>query len=55
MKRQAGEEPAAIAAALERMPAVNLGGFPLAFSADTRGASSFVELTVVSNALKFLK
>ena len=47
--------PAAIAAALERMPAVNLGGFPLAFSADTRSASSFVELTVVSNALKFLK
>jgi len=47
--------PAAIAAALERMPAVNLGGFPLAFSSDTRSASSFVELTVVSNALKFLK
>jgi branched-chain amino acid transport system substrate-binding protein len=47
--------PAAIAAALERMPPVNLGGFPLAFSADTRSASSFVELTVVSNALKFLK
>jgi len=46
---------AAIAAALERMPAVNLGGFPLAFSSDTRSASSFVELTVVSNALKFLK
>ena len=47
--------PAAIAAALERMPPVNLGGFPLAFSVDTRSASSFVELTVVSNALKFLK
>lgn len=47
--------PAALAAALERMPPFNLGGFPLAFSADTRSASSFVELTVVSNALKFLK
>ena len=47
--------PAALAAALERMPPFNLGGFPLAFSPDTRSASSFVELTVVSNALKFLK
>ncbi|MDB5871099.1 MAG: amino acid/amide transporter substrate-binding protein family [Ramlibacter sp.] len=47
--------PAALAAALEKMPPFNLGGFPLAFSADTRSASSFVELTVVSNALKFLK
>jgi ABC-type branched-subunit amino acid transport system substrate-binding protein len=47
--------PAALASALEKMPPVNLGGFPLAFSADTRSASSFVELTVVSNALKFLK
>ncbi|NPC57393.1 ABC transporter substrate-binding protein [Caenimonas soli] len=46
---------AAIASALERLPAVNLGGFPLAFNGDTRSASSFVELTVVSNALKFLK
>lgn len=47
--------PAALAAALEKMPPINLGGFPLAFSADTRSASSFVELTVVSSALKFLK
>jgi branched-chain amino acid transport system substrate-binding protein len=47
--------PAALAAALERMPPFSLGGFPLAFSPDTRSASSFVELTVVSNALKFLK
>jgi branched-chain amino acid transport system substrate-binding protein len=47
--------PATLASALERMPPFNLGGFPLAFSADTRSASSFVELTVVSNALKFLK
>lgn len=47
--------PSALAAALEKMPPFNLGGFPLAFSADTRSASSFVELTVVSNALKFLK
>jgi ABC-type branched-subunit amino acid transport system substrate-binding protein len=47
--------PAALAAALEKMPPFNLGGFPLAFSADTRSASSFVELTVVSNSLKFLK
>lgn len=47
--------PAALAAALERMPPFNLGGFPLAFSADTRSASSFVELTVVSTALKFLR
>ena len=47
--------PAALAGALEKMPPFNLGGFPLAFSADTRSASSFVELTVVSNALKFLK
>lgn len=47
--------PAALSAALEKMPPFNLGGFPLAFSADTRSASSFVELTVVSSALKFLK
>jgi ABC-type branched-subunit amino acid transport system substrate-binding protein len=47
--------PAALAAALEQMPPVNLGGFPLAFSSETRSASSFVELTVVSSALKFLK
>jgi ABC-type branched-subunit amino acid transport system substrate-binding protein len=47
--------PAVLAAALERMPPINLGGFPLAFSADTRSASSFVELTVVSTALKFLR
>ena len=47
--------PAVLAAALEKMPPFNLGGFPLAFSPDTRSASSFVELTVVSNALKFLK
>jgi ABC-type branched-subunit amino acid transport system substrate-binding protein len=47
--------PAALSAALEKMPPFTLGGFPLAFSPDTRSASSFVELTVVSNALKFLK
>jgi branched-chain amino acid transport system substrate-binding protein len=47
--------PAALAAALEQMPPMNLGGFPLAFSSETRSASSFVELTVVSSALKFLK
>lgn len=47
--------PAALSAALEKMPPFTLGGFPLAFSPETRSASSFVELTVVSNALKFLK
>jgi branched-chain amino acid transport system substrate-binding protein len=47
--------PAALASALERMPAFNLGGFQLDFSPDTRSASSFVELTVVSNALRFMK
>ena len=47
--------PSTLAAALERMPPINLSGFPLAFSPATRSASSFVELTVVSNALKFLK
>lgn len=47
--------PVALAAALERMPPTNLGGFPLAFSTETRSASSFVELTVVSSALKFLR
>jgi ABC-type branched-subunit amino acid transport system substrate-binding protein len=47
--------PAALAAALEQMPPMNLGGFPLSFSSETRSASSFVELTVVSSALKFLK
>jgi ABC-type branched-subunit amino acid transport system substrate-binding protein len=51
--RDAG--PAALASALEQMPPMNLGGFPLAFSTETRSASSFVELTVVSSALKFLK
>jgi len=51
--RDAG--PGALAQALEKLPPFNLGGFPLAFSADTRSASSFVELTVVSSALKFLK
>jgi branched-chain amino acid transport system substrate-binding protein len=47
--------PASLAAALASMPPVGLGGFPLAFNADTRSASSFVELTVVSNQLKFMK
>ncbi|MEJ6020901.1 ABC transporter substrate-binding protein [Ramlibacter sp. PS4R-6] len=47
--------PAALATAIEQMPPMNLGGFPLAFSAETRSASSFVELTVVSSSLKFLK
>jgi branched-chain amino acid transport system substrate-binding protein len=47
--------PALLGAALERMPPVSLGGFPLAFNGDTRSASSFVELTVVSSQLKFLK
>ncbi|MBC5767134.1 ABC transporter substrate-binding protein [Ramlibacter albus] len=47
--------PGVIEAALEKMPPLNLGGFPLAFSAETRSASTFVELTVVSSALKFLK
>lgn len=46
---------AALGAALEQMPALNLSGFPLAFSSVTRSASSFVELTVVSSQLKFLK
>lgn len=46
---------AALGAALAQTPAFTLNGFPLAFSADTRSASSFVELTVVSNQLKFLK
>lgn len=44
-----------LAAALERMPATQLGGFPLAFSPDTRSVSAFVELTVVSSALRFIK
>ena len=34
---------AALGKALESMPALGLGGFPLAFNADTRSASSFVE------------
>jgi branched-chain amino acid transport system substrate-binding protein len=42
-----------LASALERMPPTQLGGFPLAFSADTRSASSFVELTVVGSSLRF--
>jgi branched-chain amino acid transport system substrate-binding protein len=46
---------AALGKALEGMPSIGLGGFPLAFNAETRSASSFVELTVVSNQLKFLK
>lgn len=46
---------AALATALERLPATSIGGFQLAFNPQTRSASSFVELTVVSNALKFLK
>lgn len=57
VKRARSREPgpAALGAALAQMPAFSLGGFPLAFSSDTRSASSFVELTVVSNQLKFLK
>jgi branched-chain amino acid transport system substrate-binding protein len=47
--------PAMLGAALAGMPPVGLSGFPLAFNADTRSASSFVELTVVSHQLKFLK
>ncbi len=46
---------AALGTALGQMPAFNLSGFPLAFNSDTRSASSFVELTVVSSQLKFLK
>jgi len=46
---------AALATALERMPPLSLNGFPLALNAETRSASSFVELTVVSSALRFLK
>lgn len=57
LKRAKPREPsaAALGAALEQMPALNLSGFPLAFSSVTRSASSFVELTVVSSQLKFLK
>lgn len=57
LKRAIPREPsaAALGTALEQMPALNLSGFPLAFSSVTRSASSFVELTVVSNQLKFLK
>lgn len=46
---------ATLGTALEKMPAMQLGGFPLSFSQDTRSASAFVELTVVGSALKFLK
>ncbi len=57
LKRAKPREPsaAALGTALEQMPALNLSGFPLAFSSVTRSASSCVELTVVSNQLKFLK
>jgi ABC-type branched-subunit amino acid transport system substrate-binding protein len=57
LKRSKAREatPTALATSIEQMPPMNLGGFPLAFSAETRSASSFVELTVVSSALKFLK
>ncbi|ABE42665.1 ABC transporter substrate-binding protein [Polaromonas sp. JS666] len=57
LKRAKPREPsaAALGTALEQMPALSLSGFPLAFSSDTRSASSFVELTVVSSQLKFLK
>lgn len=57
LKRAKPREPsaAALGSALEQMPALNLSGFPLAFSSVTRSASSFVELTVVSSQLKFLK
>ncbi|MBI5276534.1 MAG: ABC transporter substrate-binding protein [Burkholderiales bacterium] len=47
--------PGMLEAALEQMPPTNMGGFPLAFSPETRSASAFVELTVVSSSLKFLK
>lgn len=47
--------PTGLAAALEHMPPMNMGGFQLAFNPETRSASSFVELTVVSSALKFLR
>ncbi|UUZ73155.1 ABC transporter substrate-binding protein [Polaromonas sp. P1(28)-8] len=57
LKRAKPREPSATAlgTALEQMPALNFSGFPLAFSSVTRSASSFVELTVVSKQLKFLK
>ena len=57
VQRARPREPsaAALGASLAQMPAFSLNGFPLAFSADTRSASSFVELTMVSNQLKFLK
>lgn len=47
--------PAALASALASAPALDLSGFPLALNPDTRSMSSFVELTVVSSALKFRK
>jgi branched-chain amino acid transport system substrate-binding protein len=46
---------ATLAAALDRMPPMQLGGFPLAFSPETRSASAFVELTVVGSAMRFIK
>lgn len=45
----------ALAAALEQQVPTNLNGFQLSFNPQTRSASSFVELTVVSSALRFMK
>ncbi|MGE0497686.1 MAG: ABC transporter substrate-binding protein [Ramlibacter sp.] len=45
----------ALAAALERLAPTDINGFQLTFNPQTRSASAFVELTVVSSALRFMK
>lgn len=45
----------ALAAALEQLAPTDLNGFQLTFNPQTRSASTFVELTVISSALRFMK
>lgn len=55
LNRPRDASAAGLRGALDNMPAFQIGGFPLAFNPLTRSASNFVELTVVSTALKFRK
>ena len=47
--------PSALAAALAAAQGMELSGFPLALDPQTRSLSSFVELTVVGDSLRFRK
>jgi branched-chain amino acid transport system substrate-binding protein len=55
--RRAGPRPtpAAVSAALERMTDVDIGGYRVAYGAQKRNGSNFVEITMVDSAGKFVR